>query len=331
MSIVNDQVHDVVLSLNEDFRPWQMTEARHLISAYQSNSSPHALILTGPSGVSKQHFAEQFAFFLLCSSPDAGRACGRCKSCLLSLAGNHPDLMNIGPEEAHKVIRVDTIRMIHQRLQQTSQQGGNKVCIICPAENMNENAANALLKFLEEPPADTYFLLVVHQISKILPTILSRSQRVNFSLPSEKSIIEWLKSDFNRVDIEHAIERARGFPERVKLILMESDVAQFDNDMLIQLMLGKRSSYDFAAKLDQRGAASFLDSLLVLVSRQSALYLTESSEELASLNLISDQQRHEIYALAINAKKAIAQNANLRLLVEAFLQDCTKIFQSSHD
>ena len=331
MSSANDQVHDVALSQNEDFRPWQITEAQHLICAYQSNTLPHALILTGPLGVSKQHFAEQFAFFLLCSSPDAGRACGRCKSCLLSLAGNHPDWTNIGPEEAHKVIRVDTIRMIHQRLQQTSQQGGNKVCIICPAENMNENAANALLKVLEEPPADTYFLLVVHQVSKILPTILSRAQRVNFALPSANSIIDWLKSDFNQVDIEHAIERARGFPERVKSMLLESDEVQFDNDTLIELMLGKRSGYDFAAKLDQRGAASFLDALLVLLARQSAANVTESSEELAGLDAISQQQRHEIYALAINAKQAIAQNANLRLLMETFLQDCTTFFQTSHD
>ncbi|MEE3239805.1 MAG: DNA polymerase III subunit delta' [Pseudomonadota bacterium] len=331
MSIVNDQVHDVALSRDEDFRPWQMTEAQHLICAYQSNTLPHALILTGPLGISKQHFAEQFAFFLLCTSPDAGRACGCCKSCLLSLAGNHPDWMNIGPEEAHKVIRIDTIRMINQRLHQTSQQGGNKVCIICPAENMNENAANALLKSLEEPPADTYFLLVVHQISKILPTILSRAQRVNFALPSANSIMDWLKSDFNQLDIEHAIERARGFPERVKSILLESDGVQFDNDTLIELMLGKRSGYDFAAKLDQRGAASFLDAMLVLLARQSNANLTKSSEELTILNAISQQQRHEIFALAINAKQAIAQNANLRLLMETFLQDCTTFFQTSRD
>ena len=57
MSIANDQVHDVALSQNEDFRPWQITEAQHLICAYQSNTLPHALILTGPLGVSKQHFA----------------------------------------------------------------------------------------------------------------------------------------------------------------------------------------------------------------------------------------------------------------------------------
>ena len=331
MSIVNDQMHGVVLSQDEDFRPWQMTEAQHLICAYQSNTLPHALILTGPLGVSKQHFAEQFAFFLLCSSQSAGRACGCCKSCLLSLAGNHPDWTNIGPEEAHKVIRVDTIRMIHQRLQQTSQQGGDKVCIVCPAENMNENAANALLKLLEEPPADTYFLLVVHQISKILPTILSRAQRVNFALPSANSIIDWLKSDFNQVDIEHAIERTRGFPERVKSILLESDDVQFDNKTLIELMLGKRSGYDFAAKLDQRGAASFLDAMLVLLARQSTVNVTKSSEELTILNAISQQQRHEIFALAINAKQALAQNANLRLLMETFLQECTTIFQPSHD
>ena len=67
-------------------------------------------------------------------------------------------------------------------------------------------------------------------------------------------------------------------------------------------MLGKRSGYDFAAKLDQRGAASFLDALLVLLTRQSAANLAKSSEELASLNAISERQRHEIYALAINAK-----------------------------
>ena len=331
MSIANDQVHDIGLSQDEGFRPWQMTEAEYLSSAYQSKTLPHALMLAGPLGVSKKHFAEQFAFFLLCSSPDAGRACGHCKSCLLSLAGNHPDWTNIGPEEVHKAIRVDTIRMIHQRLQQTSQQGGNKVCIICPAENMNENAANALLKVLEEPPADTYFLLVVHQVSKILPTISSRTQRVNFSLPSANSIVDWLKSDFNQADIQHAIKRARGFPERVKSILLESDDMQFDNDTLLELMLGKRSGYDFAAKLDQRGAASFLDALLVLLTRQSAANLAKSSEELAILNAISEHQRQEIYALAINAKQALAQNANLRLLMETFLQDCTKFFQTSHD
>ena len=71
--------------------------------------------------------------------------------------------------------------------------------------------------------------------------------------------------------------------------------------------------------------------LLVLLARQSTANLTQSSEELASLDAISQQQRHEIYALAINAKQAIAQNANLRLLMETFLQDCTTFFQTSHD
>ena len=192
-------------------------------------------------------------------------------------------------------------------------------------------AQNALLKVLEEPPADTYFLLVVHQVSKMLPTILSRSQRVNFALPSANSIIDWLKNDFNQVDIVHAIERARGFPERVKSILFESDVLQFDNDTLIELMQGKRSGYDFAAKLDQRGASNFLDAMLFLLARQSVANLTKSSEELNILNTITQQQRHEIFALAINTKQAIAQNANLRLHMETFLQDCNTFFQATHD
>ncbi len=330
MSIANDQMHIVALSPEEGFRPWQITQAQQLSSAYQANTLPHALMLTGPLGVSKQHFAEQFAFFLLCSSPHAGRACGRCKSCSLCLAGTHPDWANIGPEEAHKAIRVDTVRSIQQRLQQTAQQGGNKVCIISPAENMNDNASNALLKILEEPPANTYFLLVVHQVSKILPTILSRAQGVNFALPSANSIVNWLKNDFDQVDIQQAIERARGFPEQVKSILSDSDQVYFNNDVLLQLMLGKPSAYDFAAKLDQRSAANFLDALLALLAQQSAASLKESNEELTVGYAMTEYQRHEIYALAINAKQALAQNANLRLLMETFLQDCTAFFHSPH-
>ena len=72
-------------------------------------------------------------------------------------------------------------------------------------------------------------------------------------------------------------------------------------------------------------------SLLVLLARQSAASLAKSTEELASLNAISENQRYEIYALAINAKQALAQNANLRLLIETFLQDCTTFFQTPHD
>ena len=71
--------------------------------------------------------------------------------------------------------------------------------------------------------------------------------------------------------------------------------------------------------------------MLVLLARQSNANLTKSSEELTILNAISQQQRHEIFALAINAKQAIAQNANLRLLMETFLQDCTTFFQTYRD
>ncbi len=331
MSNVNDQMYAAELNVDVGFRPWQEAQINHLMSAYQANTLPHALMLSGPLGVSKKHFAEQLAFLLLCASPTSGQACGHCKSCALCLAGNHPDWANIGPEASHKAIRVDTIRSMQQRLQQTAQQGGNKICIICPAENMNENAANALLKVLEEPPADTYFLLVVHQVSQILPTILSRSQRVNFALPSANLVHEWLSHDFDEADIQSAIERARGFPERVKSILLTTDALQFDNETVAELIVGKRSAYDFAAKMDLGGAVSFLDALLTLLTQQSSTSLAKSSDDLPIMQVMTEHQRHKIYKLALSAKQALAQNANLRLLMEVFLQDCTTIMVSPHD
>ena len=84
--------------------------------------------------------------------PKSGRACNYCKSCQLSLSDGHPDGLMISMEDPNKFIRVDEIRSLQERFQQTSQQGGNKVCIISLAERMNESASNCLLKILEEAP-----------------------------------------------------------------------------------------------------------------------------------------------------------------------------------
>ena len=136
----NEQLTAICCDGPRGFRPWHKAEAAHLVSAYQEQRLPHALILVGPQYVEKTHFAREFAQFLLCLSPLNGVACSQCKSCQLCIAGTHPDWINVEPEEPRKVLRVDTIRQVQTRLQQTAQQGGNEVCVISPAEQMNENA-----------------------------------------------------------------------------------------------------------------------------------------------------------------------------------------------
>ena len=144
---------------------------------------------------------------LLCQAPAASNACGECKSCLLLKAGSHPDNYVLEPEEADKAIKVDQVRDLVSFVVQTSQMGGRKVVLIEPVESMNINAANALLKSLEEPSGDTVLLLVSHQPSRLLPTIKSRCVQQTCPLPSEAMSLQWLakalpdSSDEERVEL----------------------------------------------------------------------------------------------------------------------------------
>ncbi len=166
----------------------------------------HALLLSGPPGQGKRDFAEALAARLLCASPDAaGFACGACDGCRLRLSGNHPDLLRIVPEadlpEAAQTsgktkpstqIVVDQIRHLREQLGVTAHQSDVRVVIISPAEAMNQNTANALLKLLEEPPAGSVFLLVSSAPRRLLPTIRSRCQQWHFARPDAALSARWL-------------------------------------------------------------------------------------------------------------------------------------------
>ena len=139
-------------------------------------------------------------------------ACGTCASCRLYQVGNHPDLrmLEVGQEEegpasgaadedagspkkASRQISVERVRTLVDFVTLTSHRGGVKVVLIAPAEAMHPSAANAVLKILEEPPGDTYFLLVSHQPERLLPTIRSRCFHLTFALPNPEPTLEWLK------------------------------------------------------------------------------------------------------------------------------------------
>nr|WP_275300639.1 DNA polymerase III subunit delta' [Pseudomonas sp. AF32] len=152
----------------------------------------HAYLLHGPAGIGKRALAERLMASLLCQHPEASEACGECKSCLLLKAGSHPDNYVLEPEEADKAIKVDQVRDLVSFVVQTAQLGGRKVVLIEPVESMNINAANALLKSLEEPSGDTVLLLISHQPSRLLPTIKSRCVQQACPLPSEAVSMQWL-------------------------------------------------------------------------------------------------------------------------------------------
>jgi DNA polymerase-3 subunit delta' len=202
------------------------------------SSLAHAFLVSGARGIGKLVFARALAQALLCEAASAaGHACGKCVACRWFEAGTHPDYQQIEPasaaeqgadgddgEAAEKTgkadkkkpavtITVDQIRALPQFINISSHRGGPKVIVIQPAEMLNVNAANALLKNLEEPPPRTQFILITHRPHQVLPTIRSRSQRIALPTPDAQAAAAWLAEQGVR-DPALALAQSGGAPLR---------------------------------------------------------------------------------------------------------------------
>lgn len=202
--------------------PWQQTPWQSMQQRIAADRLPHALLLSGPAGLGKLDFARLLAAFLLCDSPEQGLPCGSCRGCQLLAAGTHPDFQAVQPEEEGKEITIGLIRDLLAWQALTPQYGRARVMIIEPADRMNINAANALLKTLEEPGRDALLLLVTARPTALLPTIRSRCQQLPFAAQWGAEARSWLAErlgDAARAELALAI--SGGAPLRA-LTLVES-------------------------------------------------------------------------------------------------------------
>lgn len=176
--------------------PWLEPIWQSLVKRQQSGGLPHAIMLSGVRGVGKHALALKLAQWLLCDTAQKNKldqACGQCHSCNLWHAGSHPDSQICEPEDGSKQIRVESIRQLNDFLAQTSQISKSQVVIIRPIEVMNLNAANALLKTLEEPAGSSYLILEAERYGSVLPTIRSRCQRVVVAAPAIEQGLSYLQ------------------------------------------------------------------------------------------------------------------------------------------
>lgn len=181
----------------------------------------HTYLFVGPEGIGKRTFALKFAQCLLCQrhSELDFDACETCPGCKQVLARTHPDLYVVGCPEGKREIPIDTFLGPPERrgkeglchdLSHTPMAGGRKIALICDAEKLNEESANALLKTLEEPPPHSLIILIANQLDSILPTIRSRCQVLRFNPLSTAEVTDLLLQNGTTTDPEAAASAAAG-------------------------------------------------------------------------------------------------------------------------
>lgn len=261
--------------------PWQQQLWLELTAQALSGRLHHALLLAGPEGVGKRHFARALAAFLLCEQR-SGYACGQCRSCQqlaagtlanavqLSVDGNLALCLGPRPEQSlvhwepdkdskRKDIGIEAVRSFISQISLAGHYGQGRVALIDPAEKLNQNSVNAFLKTIEEPPAGTYLLLISEQPALLKPTLRSRCQRLLFAVPERGQSLAWLQAQ-GANDALALLESAHGAPLRALEWLRAQRPQQHQQwrEWLHRLAEHKSDPLSVAADIGKADAQQFL-------------------------------------------------------------------------
>jgi len=176
--------------------PWLLEHQQILSRQFSEDNLPHAILVNGVTGAGKLELAQWLLHLLSCQQPQQVNSvdgvilqhCGRCKACLLLKSQSYPDHINLVAEKTS--LGVDDIRQANAFLQKTAQLGKFKTILIENAQTMTQAAANALLKTLEEPSANSVIILLTNDIEVLLPTIISRCRVLNIRPDIGQSLLQ---------------------------------------------------------------------------------------------------------------------------------------------
>ncbi len=301
--------------------PWQETLWESLNCSIDNGRLPHALLLSGPAGIGKMRLAKALAQHLLCQAQMTKYACGSCKGCQLFAAGNHDDISTLEPEEPGKPIKIDAVRALIDSLSKTAHQGGWKVAIIAPAEAMNKNAFNALLKNLEEPQSKTLLMLVSHRPSLLSATIRSRCQQIPMPVPDAGVASRWLTDvTGDQSAVDKVLFLAGGRP-LLALDYLQSDSLQERQNfeaLVASIRTGDTSPMDAAQQSQKLDASQAIDWFSSYVHRLATTELVE--KPIPALFRFSDK--------LLQARNWVdsGNNPNAQLLWEELFMDWSMVF-----
>jgi len=248
--------------LSADSLPWLQGAQQRLRAALDARRLPHSLLLLSAPGLGAEQLANWICALALCESPES-RPCGECPSCLLLRSDSHPDAHLVRIEEDAQQIKVDQVRGLIESLSLKSYRGGYKVGVIEGAEALNVNGANAFLKTLEEPTADTVLIMIARPSHRLPATIASRCLRLTLAPPPAEVAIAWLEAHARALPksgteaaaaVAHSWDAALGLAGGAPLLALELDslgIAALDEDMRESLRQLAAGSVDVTLLADR--------------------------------------------------------------------------------
>ncbi|MCW8900427.1 MAG: DNA polymerase III subunit delta' [Gammaproteobacteria bacterium] len=314
--------------------PWQTSNWNNLTSSQQNNRLAHGLLFHGAAGTGKNAFAIDFAHWLLCEQPLTDKACGKCKSCQLIQAESNPDLLSLRPEEEGKAIKVDQVRGLIEKISLTSHGKGKRVIIISPADALNVNASNSLLKTLEEPPANTVLILITDKPSKLVATIRSRTQMIRFDLPGTDESLQWLtEQNIENPDLvlklsagaplaAKAMADNEGLQIRDKLFQNWQELASGNADALDSAAMWLKDGFKNLDNLPLNWMSSWLMDIIRSLQGGHIESMSNADYAKALQNLAGQVDLKSVYSLLDRLNDTIRLNgtsANQLMLIEGLL------------
>lgn len=296
---------------------------RLLERIFASQRLAHAYLFRGPDGVGKRFCALLVAARLNCRRPTESGACGDCLSCRKYLSGNHPDFITVSPDGA--TIKIDTIRELCRSLGYPPYESPVRTVVLEDVHTLRSEAANSLLKTLEEPPEDNVLILTAESSREVLPTILSRCQIIPFhplNAAQTTLVLRQQEPEISDSEAESLAAIAGGSPG-LALLLRRQGIIEVWRDLVSVLAETAGDSADSIAALLQtaeRIAAlkQYLPLLLDLLRFRVGDQATGQSPR-SGLSR-SESVRARLAAID-RAERRLARNCNRSLVCEVLLFD----------
>lgn len=302
----------------------------------------HAYLFLGAQGLGKTLLAKNLAKFLNCENPIKEQdllidSCDACASCRKIDGFNHPDVHWIEPGAGLKKISIEEIRLAQKEVSLKSYEGKFKIFIILEAQEMTEQAANSLLKTLEEPPVQSLIILTSTNISALSPTIISRCQIVRFHPLQYENLKEILIQQYGlKSDDVHFLSAASEGRIGQALSLKSEDVMRKKNRIIDQVcQFRRRLSFDVFNIKDRRELRTQIRYLLnwfrdILIFKAGGLASSDliNADRIERIKSVaasfSFQDLIEILTKIIEAHRLIEQNVNPKIALEAMLTGIVK-------